>query len=195
MYRPTRLRSRTSGGGVHTISPRLTGVDSIPVAVGFPGDNARRGATSSRSVVRGLDRRHHRGARGHPHGHRDRQHHLHHHDDEPRAGAPRLRVRRGHRVRRADRELDVHRRVAHRDLRPRPHPRHHRRQPRLRGGRVPDSRVLRRHHPRRDRDRRRAESKSRPEQGIVTFEHRAFNQRDELVCRARRNALMHRRPT
>jgi acyl dehydratase len=38
------------------------------------------------------------------------------------------------------------------------------------------------------------ESKSRPEQGIVTFEHRAFNQRDELVCRARRNALMHRRP-
>ena len=38
-------------------------------------------------------------------------------------------------------------------------------------------------------------SKSRPEQGIVTFEHRAFNQRDETVCRARRNALMRRRPT
>jgi acyl dehydratase len=37
------------------------------------------------------------------------------------------------------------------------------------------------------------ESKSRPEQGIVTFEHRGFNQRDELVCRARRNALMWRR--
>jgi acyl dehydratase len=37
-------------------------------------------------------------------------------------------------------------------------------------------------------------SRSRPEQGIVTFEHRAFNQRDELVCRARRTALMHRRP-
>ena len=37
-------------------------------------------------------------------------------------------------------------------------------------------------------------SKSRPDQGIVTFEHRGFNQRDELVCRARRNALMHRRP-
>ena len=37
-------------------------------------------------------------------------------------------------------------------------------------------------------------SSSRPEQGIVTFEHRAFNQRDELVCRARRTALMHRRP-
>jgi acyl dehydratase len=37
-------------------------------------------------------------------------------------------------------------------------------------------------------------SKSRPDAGIVTFEHRAFNQRDELVCRARRNALMSRRP-
>ena len=38
------------------------------------------------------------------------------------------------------------------------------------------------------------ESKSRPDQGIVTFEHRGFNQRDELVCKARRNALMHKRP-
>ena len=38
------------------------------------------------------------------------------------------------------------------------------------------------------------ESKSRPEQGIVTFEHRGFNQRDELVCRCRRNALMRKRP-
>jgi len=38
------------------------------------------------------------------------------------------------------------------------------------------------------------ESRSRPDAGIVTFEHRAFNQRDELVCRARRGALMHRRP-
>ncbi len=37
-------------------------------------------------------------------------------------------------------------------------------------------------------------SSSRPEQGIVTFEHRAFNQDDVLVCRATRNALMHRRP-
>ncbi len=37
-------------------------------------------------------------------------------------------------------------------------------------------------------------SKSRSGQGIVTFEHRGYNQRDELVCRARRNALMHRRP-
>jgi acyl dehydratase len=37
-------------------------------------------------------------------------------------------------------------------------------------------------------------SSSRPEAGIVTFEHRAFNQDDTLVCRARRNALMQRRP-
>jgi acyl dehydratase len=37
-------------------------------------------------------------------------------------------------------------------------------------------------------------SSSRPETGIVTFEHRAFNQHEVLVCRARRNALMHRRP-
>jgi len=38
------------------------------------------------------------------------------------------------------------------------------------------------------------ESTSRPTQGIVTFEHRAFNQNGELVCRAVRDALMHRRP-
>ena len=37
-------------------------------------------------------------------------------------------------------------------------------------------------------------SASRPDAGIVTFEHRAFNQRDELVARCRRNALMRRRP-
>ncbi len=33
-------------------------------------------------------------------------------------------------------------------------------------------------------------SKSRPTQGIVTFEHRAYNQDDVLVCKAQRNALM-----
>ena len=38
------------------------------------------------------------------------------------------------------------------------------------------------------------DSASRPSQGIVTFEHRAFNQRDELVAQCRRSALMHRRP-
>jgi acyl dehydratase len=37
-------------------------------------------------------------------------------------------------------------------------------------------------------------SKSRPDAGIVVFEHRAHNQRDELVCRCRRTGLMHRRP-
>jgi acyl dehydratase len=41
----------------------------------------------------------------------------------------------------------------------------------------------------------RRESKSRPDAGIVTFDHHALNQRDELVCRARRNALMWKRPT
>ncbi|HEY2332292.1 MAG TPA: MaoC family dehydratase [Acidimicrobiales bacterium] len=38
-------------------------------------------------------------------------------------------------------------------------------------------------------------SASRPGEGIVTFEHRAFNQRDELVARCRRAALMRMRPT
>ena len=38
-------------------------------------------------------------------------------------------------------------------------------------------------------------SSSRPTQGIVVFEHRAFNQRDELVARCRRSALMRRRPS
>ncbi len=39
------------------------------------------------------------------------------------------------------------------------------------------------------------DSTSRPEAGIVTFEHRALNQRDELVARCIRSALMRRRPT
>jgi acyl dehydratase len=38
------------------------------------------------------------------------------------------------------------------------------------------------------------ESSSRPTQGIVTFEHRAFNQHGELVCKAVRGALMHKTP-
>jgi acyl dehydratase len=37
-------------------------------------------------------------------------------------------------------------------------------------------------------------SKSRPTQGIVEFEHRGYNQRDELVVRCRRSALMQCRP-
>lgn len=36
--------------------------------------------------------------------------------------------------------------------------------------------------------------KNNPSQGIVTFEHRAFNQRGELVCRATRNAMMNASP-
>ena len=39
------------------------------------------------------------------------------------------------------------------------------------------------------------DSRSRPEAGIVTFEHRAYNQHDELVCRARRTALVRRKPS
>lgn len=37
-------------------------------------------------------------------------------------------------------------------------------------------------------------SGSDPTRGIVTFEHRAFNQAGQLVCKARRNALMKKRP-
>jgi acyl dehydratase len=38
------------------------------------------------------------------------------------------------------------------------------------------------------------DSKSRPENGIVIFAHRAFNQNDELVAHCKRTALMHRLP-
>lgn len=38
------------------------------------------------------------------------------------------------------------------------------------------------------------ESKSRPTQGIVTFEHRAFNQKDELVATLERSGLQHKKP-
>ena len=37
-------------------------------------------------------------------------------------------------------------------------------------------------------------SKSRPGQGIVTFEHLGLNQRDEIVCRTLRAALMMAKP-
>jgi acyl dehydratase len=39
------------------------------------------------------------------------------------------------------------------------------------------------------------ESKSRPTQGIVTFEHHGLNQHDEIVCRTLRGALMMKQPT
>jgi len=37
-------------------------------------------------------------------------------------------------------------------------------------------------------------SKSRPNAGIVTWAHRSFNQRDELVCECTRTALLLRKP-
>ena len=38
------------------------------------------------------------------------------------------------------------------------------------------------------------ESKSRPNAGIVTWEHRSFNQRNELVCKCTRSALLLKKP-
>jgi acyl dehydratase len=38
------------------------------------------------------------------------------------------------------------------------------------------------------------ESRSRPQNGIVIFAHRGFNQRGELVCSCKRSALMLRQP-
>jgi len=38
------------------------------------------------------------------------------------------------------------------------------------------------------------ESKSRPTAGLVTWEHRAINQRGETVCTMKRTALLHRTP-
>jgi len=38
------------------------------------------------------------------------------------------------------------------------------------------------------------DSKSRPTAGIVTFAHELTNQRDEVVCRCTRSALLHRTP-
>ena len=38
------------------------------------------------------------------------------------------------------------------------------------------------------------DSKSRPNAGIVTWAHRSFNQRDELVCECTRTALILKKP-
>jgi acyl dehydratase len=38
------------------------------------------------------------------------------------------------------------------------------------------------------------ESQSRPTAGIVTWAHKSFNQRDELVCECTRTALVQKRP-
>ena len=37
-------------------------------------------------------------------------------------------------------------------------------------------------------------SRSRPDSGIVVFEHECLNQREQVVCRCRRTAMMRRRP-
>jgi acyl dehydratase len=37
-------------------------------------------------------------------------------------------------------------------------------------------------------------SNSRPDAGLVVFEHRAFNQRGQMVCSCKRTALLQRRP-
>ena len=67
------------------------------------------------------------------------------------------------------------------------------RQSRLRQGADAEAGVHRRHVARRDRGGGRSRTAhSRPEAGIVTFEHRMFNQRDELVCVMERTALMKR---
>ena len=39
------------------------------------------------------------------------------------------------------------------------------------------------------------DSRSRPDQGIVTFRHSAFNQRDELVASCLRSGLQRKKPT
>jgi acyl dehydratase len=38
------------------------------------------------------------------------------------------------------------------------------------------------------------DSRSRPDQGIVTFAHRAYNQRNELVASCKRSGLQRKRP-
>jgi acyl dehydratase len=38
------------------------------------------------------------------------------------------------------------------------------------------------------------ESSSRPTAGIVTWQHRAVNQRGETVCTMKRSALLHKKP-
>ena len=38
------------------------------------------------------------------------------------------------------------------------------------------------------------DSKSRPDQGIVTFAHRAYNQHDELVASCKRSGLQRKKP-
>ena len=50
-------------------------------------------------------------------------------------------------------------------------------------------------HAQRDRGTAVRESKSRANAGIVTWTHRSFNQRDELVCECTRTALILKKPS
>ena len=87
-------------------------------------------------------------------------------DHEPGGAAPRPVLRRDHRVRRAARQQPLHPVAADRALGVRDHPRHHGRQPRVRGDRVPRAGLPRRHHPRpAPRSSPPGESSSRPDPG------------------------------
>lgn len=39
------------------------------------------------------------------------------------------------------------------------------------------------------------ESRSRPTAGIVTFLHRGYNQKNQLICSCKRSGLQHKKPT
>ncbi|HTK80209.1 MAG TPA: hypothetical protein VL286_07180, partial [Rhizomicrobium sp.] len=71
---------------------------------------------------------------------------------------------------------------------------HDRRQSGHGRGAVSEASVSWRHASCGDRVLELRESKSRPQNGIVVFAHRAFNQHDELVAHCKRSALMLRKP-
>ena len=60
--------------------------------------------------------------------------------------------------------------------------------------RLAETGVHRRHVALRKRGLTLRESRSRPDAGIVTWEHRAFNQRGESVCTMKRSALIRKKP-
>ena len=121
--------------------------------------------------------------RDHPHGHRDRQRPDHHAHPQPAAAASRLRGRGEDRVRQAAGQQLLHLQPDGRGQRPRHDARHARRQPRLRQARRSPSRFSPATPCAAKASASRVrESKSRPNAGIVTWAHRSFNQRDELVC-------------
>ena len=99
------------------------------------------------------------------------------------------------RIRQAAGQQLLHLQPAGRRQRPRHHARHARRQSRLRQGAAcptrfsPATRCAAKASASTLR-----ESKSRPNAGIVTWAHRAFNQRGELVCEMTRTALIQKKP-